>query len=213
MGVNVVSIGCHPKLCPSRPKVLIEQIARLFKANIQIIYYNPDYSTSPYYKEIAHYDFDNSQENLMIEFPECSYLARATANPNNIQIDLDSSELLKSIMGSLSKGAYYTISGFKDKDIKWLYVHPELVEISVISSFRWGGFISHFHEELPDSYMDDLYEYRAQVGKLSKLLDCTQVVYFADQFIGEFILNRTSETCDDFCNYILSYTAVPLKAD
>ena len=201
MGTDIISIACHHRLPVDKPMELIKTISKIYSASIQVIYYNPLFTKEPYYTILLELKCEDPEECLTIDLPDCDYLTKRTLE-NPVKIDWNSPILSKQIMSEISSSRGYEITGFKDSPNLEIAIYQELIELDPIPPFRWYSFISLFTEQLDPIDLADLMEYRKLLALHTYKLGCSNVIYFPDQGLGGFIIDKTRDTYTNFMNYI-----------
>ncbi len=83
----------------------------------------------------------------------------------------------------------------------------DTVLVDIKEPFRWFGFLDIFKKEIEEHRKKYFFEYRKQLKRLYTSLGANQIVFFADQGIGEWILDKVWEyNWNDLKEYIQSKT-------
>lgn len=205
MGVDIVSVGLRHKVRVDKPLHLIEDVSKIYNANIHIVYYNDKRKDC----RVPLFDMkvENADENLTIEIPVCQYLQQKTSPfAKLIEIDWESEIFIKQLRNRLYNDfGRYEIRGFKNEDTYEITIYRENAEIFISSPFRWYGFIGKFNQEEKYQYPEDslsLDDFRKELYIQSKLLGCNEVIYFADQGQGEMIYDTIYKPANELLHYI-----------
>lgn len=200
MGVDIVSVGIRHKIRVKKPMELIEDVSRLFNANVQVIYHN--YKRKDVRIVLLDFKKDSATENLVLEIPECSYLQQHTSSKCPIDADLQSELLAKELWEVLCNGyGYYEITGFSENKNYEIRIFRETTYLDMDSPYRWYGFIENF--TMPKEYnYPGLDEYRTDIKKFAEKLGSEFVVYFPDQNQGELIFDKINLPSEELLSYI-----------
>lgn len=199
MGVDVISLGVRHKLRVRKPLDLIEDISRLFNANVHVVYYN--YKRDDMFVSLQDLKKDSATENLVLELPECDYLQQHTSHKETFCIDFRSDILLKQLWEKLCNNyGHYNITSFSENKNYEIRIFRETIDFDMDAPYRWYGFIKNF--TLPKVNYPDLNEYRKKIKKYADITGCDFVIYFPDQYQGELIFDQIYLPANELLRYI-----------
>ena len=198
MGTDIVTTACRHRLPVDRPLDLIHLIGKIYNADIKVVYYNLKFNKEPYFVTLMEHKIENPSEHLIIDMPQCNYLTTATLERKN-DIEWDSEELSRQIMAEISSSHGYEITGFNDDSE--IDIYQELVDIDT-TCIRWYNFLNYFTTDMDKESSYYLYQYRRRLARHAHILGCSEVFYYPDQGIGEFILDRTRDRYEDFIKFV-----------
>ncbi len=226
MGWDIISVGQH-KLDTSSIESLAKYLSN--KLSINIIY--GSFEVATYCKETHTLNIDYKKDfvefgkfatnNLgkfyhLVDDSHCyKEILNKIDNIESLNLNLkgeyysNKTEILKEILFNYSKQhVKYRLYIESSKDLN-LYetfnidVLKDTILVDIIEPFRWFGFLDIFIEEIEEYRKKYFFDYRKELKQLYILLGSTQIIFFADQGVGECILDKVWESnWNDLIKYI-----------
>lgn len=212
MGTDINAYGIKHKLEVRKPARIARQISDIFKADVEVRYWDEHHSSQEDQKVcIVEYkrDSEKSPDTVIMYLPFNEYLCKIR---DWSTVSLDDPELATSVAKSLTEKAGECYEVRPSESNCTTYIYEDLINLETLG-YRWWVFEDWFKNHAADgNYIGTIEEFKQRVNEernhdigLASAFGCDFVIYTADQGEGEWIEDQPNYlNAEQFVEYIKS---------